>query len=523
MTNGAANISSLDDRLRALTRVDNVMDRMVAAIGRVKSSQGSIVSLPKAELDLLAQIEIARDIMMEALKYQGDRAQLRDIFGGNCARIARIRAICESIEFSEMNSGDQRLRTCLRSCESVEKVLIDLGDGEALRSAQARLAEAIQQGSGLDVLSAPVLDEAASPEVSAPSRQRCGSGSIESVNDNTMDRCVERLLSLVRADAARMEFKLKSELAHCTEQLQKELTGCDKRLHEDLASFRSTIQAVVDKCEAGLASVNTIVDGLPVEMAMSLCQAEDKARQAEERSQRLVKESRSEVEHRISRVEIQMAVDAEAAEASFKNQLGELKSSISQEVAGRFQILETRLAELERSQSMFENCLTKHLETARCTRDELTRKLEDGLSSTRSESSKLRAELQEGFEKELPEQIKQVVTQAAGAAREAAASEVLLLQGSFSQILDTRTDELETMVHNLRRDFDIDSVWSSFAHVGDLIKDLECTLKNLYEPAPTPSPANDTSILSSAFRSSSVPGTSRSERGRSMRNLFLRE
>mmetsp|Transcript_67547 Transcript_67547/g.170458 ORF Transcript_67547/g.170458 Transcript_67547/m.170458 type:complete len:526 (+) Transcript_67547:124-1701(+) len=118
--------------------IDRLMDRVAAAIAKVQDAQGSIVSLPKAEFDLLKQIEDIRDFLGDALSKQNDRTGLRELFGGDRARIVQIRSMCERVSFSEMNQGDQRLKSCLSLCQSVERVVMDLGDGEALRKAQRK-------------------------------------------------------------------------------------------------------------------------------------------------------------------------------------------------------------------------------------------------------------------------------------------------------------------------------------------------------------------------------------------------
>lgn len=126
-----------------IVAIDASEAKMADAIAMMKSAKGSLVKLPRAELNLLVQLELVRDIMLAILQ-TGDRPSLTDVFGGDCARIARIAAICETVEFSEMNKGDQRLRLCRAACESVEKVIVDVGLGEQLRKAVAKEIAAIQ-------------------------------------------------------------------------------------------------------------------------------------------------------------------------------------------------------------------------------------------------------------------------------------------------------------------------------------------------------------------------------------------
>jgi len=141
--------------------MDRVLTQMTAGIASVESSQGSVVKLPKSELDLLKQIEIARDFMLDVLKNPDPgRVLLQEIFAGDCTRIARIQSVCENVEFfSEANSEDQRLRMCLSACESVEKVLVDLGMGETLAKAVAMERSSVRGGDGDDDGADAVSDE----------------------------------------------------------------------------------------------------------------------------------------------------------------------------------------------------------------------------------------------------------------------------------------------------------------------------------------------------------------------------
>merc|ERR1711908_224840 len=89
--------------------------------------EGKVHKRTATELELLQQFEAARDFMLTCMRNNSDRAALRDILGGDCNNIARVRAAVESAELSEMNKGDQRLPTCLHAVASVEQVLEDAG------------------------------------------------------------------------------------------------------------------------------------------------------------------------------------------------------------------------------------------------------------------------------------------------------------------------------------------------------------------------------------------------------------
>jgi len=117
---------------------DKVTLAMEAALERVFAFKDSRVKLPKAELDLLKTFEDARDIMNDMLKKtSSDRSKLADAFGGDCTRVGRVQVCLDNAdgELSAMNADDQRLKTARVACDSVEKVLEDMGLGFKLQEA----------------------------------------------------------------------------------------------------------------------------------------------------------------------------------------------------------------------------------------------------------------------------------------------------------------------------------------------------------------------------------------------------
>lgn len=119
--------------------IDAILDRIESAVQGVIEAKGSIVKLPKAELELLAHFEEARDFMMSVLKRNDkDREVLHSIFGDDCSRIARIRAALEGLPLADLSAGDQRRQECISACESVEKVMQDSGLATRLREVQAK-------------------------------------------------------------------------------------------------------------------------------------------------------------------------------------------------------------------------------------------------------------------------------------------------------------------------------------------------------------------------------------------------
>mmetsp|Transcript_31348 Transcript_31348/g.73114 ORF Transcript_31348/g.73114 Transcript_31348/m.73114 type:complete len:498 (+) Transcript_31348:63-1556(+) len=124
-------------------RVDEALDRMEMELRAVHASQGSIVKLPKAELELLQTLEFLRDFIMACLRSTADRKVFFSIFGGDCKRVSRIEAVLSGLELSDMNKDDQRLKFCKSACESAEQVLLDLGLGATLAEAIDREKEVL--------------------------------------------------------------------------------------------------------------------------------------------------------------------------------------------------------------------------------------------------------------------------------------------------------------------------------------------------------------------------------------------
>lgn len=70
-------------------------------------------------------------------KTANDRSQLELVFGGDCLRIRRIRAAMLTLDersLSDMNKKDQRLKGAHDACDTVIKVLEDMGYGWLLKS-----------------------------------------------------------------------------------------------------------------------------------------------------------------------------------------------------------------------------------------------------------------------------------------------------------------------------------------------------------------------------------------------------
>jgi len=122
---------------------DPQLAKCETSLARVEAAQGSMVKLMKTETDMLTNIEALRNILTQAYSSTDgdkDRANLMEVFGGDCGRIARARGMLEAVTLSERNARDQRPAQCLLACEVVEKVLIEKGLREKLLEAQKKNA-----------------------------------------------------------------------------------------------------------------------------------------------------------------------------------------------------------------------------------------------------------------------------------------------------------------------------------------------------------------------------------------------
>lgn len=136
---------------------DTQLDKLETALTKVQQAKGSKVKLPGAELNFLVIIEKVRDMMNAALvdKADRDREKLMEVFGGDCARFAKLRAILSTVELSDMNANDQRLRMCSDVSDAVEKVLKEKGLEGKLQQAKDSAARRFSSMPGAGRTEAP--------------------------------------------------------------------------------------------------------------------------------------------------------------------------------------------------------------------------------------------------------------------------------------------------------------------------------------------------------------------------------
>jgi len=111
--------------------------------GKLNMRSGK-VARHTAAIEMLKGIEAIRNILKTSLDSSGDseeeagRAQFLSLFGGDCSRIARTHAVLMSVMSQQSLAAhfDDRVPQCLEACESVEKILQDLGFAAKLKAAK---------------------------------------------------------------------------------------------------------------------------------------------------------------------------------------------------------------------------------------------------------------------------------------------------------------------------------------------------------------------------------------------------
>jgi len=118
--------------------IDGLLEKLEQSLIKIDKVQGSSVKLDAAQNDCLSLIEKARDAMMACLQDKtdhGTRPKLTAIFGGDCARISKMRSFLEACHFTGKHAVDKRLEMCIGSCGIVEGVLREKGMTDKLRDA----------------------------------------------------------------------------------------------------------------------------------------------------------------------------------------------------------------------------------------------------------------------------------------------------------------------------------------------------------------------------------------------------
>jgi hypothetical protein len=216
----------------SIEAIDGIVGKMQDSVQKVDDLQGKMVKLRNAEVELLKSFEAARNYMLEMLQKPDEgREALQNIFGGDCVRIARIRLCLDSAVLSDMYASDARFPDCRNACESVEKVLEDLGLGAALRRAleeEKALAKKRKSTVGqpmqveevqveTPVVETPVIEEPPPPEPEPPKpeppkKKDIGSEALDKTIDESL---IDRILACTTC----------AELAEIQDPKQEESLG----------------------------------------------------------------------------------------------------------------------------------------------------------------------------------------------------------------------------------------------------------------------------------------------------------
>lgn len=97
---------------------DVLLNEMEASLQKLDNSTGNAVKLIKAELEMLTLFERLILLMDGALRSSGTEV-LVGIFGDG-TRLARARAVADSVEFSDANKKDRRINDLIKKCQAVE-------------------------------------------------------------------------------------------------------------------------------------------------------------------------------------------------------------------------------------------------------------------------------------------------------------------------------------------------------------------------------------------------------------------
>jgi len=128
---------------------DDLLENMEDAFCELEAAQVNVVHLPEAELNLLEELEVACNFMNRILQLPEGTGDLEKVFGQDCARISRIRAVLDAAQLSDTNAHDERFQACSSACEAVEKLLQARGLAFTLRRTQQRKRTILQKKGSL--------------------------------------------------------------------------------------------------------------------------------------------------------------------------------------------------------------------------------------------------------------------------------------------------------------------------------------------------------------------------------------
>lgn len=116
--------------ITTVEEVDVLIERLMASITKLDAAQGSAVKTMKAEVETLSNIEAVSNAMKQFISRNKDRENLKAVFGGDASRLARARALIESVigpptKLSDKTADDKRPAECLTWCDLIQRFLQD--------------------------------------------------------------------------------------------------------------------------------------------------------------------------------------------------------------------------------------------------------------------------------------------------------------------------------------------------------------------------------------------------------------
>mmetsp|Transcript_58674 Transcript_58674/g.136956 ORF Transcript_58674/g.136956 Transcript_58674/m.136956 type:complete len:263 (-) Transcript_58674:58-846(-) len=231
--------------------VDSLLDRMPRAIHRCRHYKEKRVKQEQAELELLKEVSESTQIMRNALRSgKGQHAVLKSIFCDDCVRIACLRAIVESIHFSEKFASDTHVAACLKEIDSVERVLRDLGLEPVLekrkQDARLDLERTLEGYEAQGVISSP---RKASLDVANP---QTGEVDTRSIGEDTMEKALSEPMETTKSLPGRPRpppLDIESKRSGLLNQSIHSLDGSDAKAQaRDKKSFWADIFGEVFRC-----------------------------------------------------------------------------------------------------------------------------------------------------------------------------------------------------------------------------------------------------------------------------------
>jgi len=201
--------------------VDELLGRIEATLKTTDDchASGRRVRLEQAQVNLTKLLEEARKIMHHCLKESRNHHELlQTTFGGDFVRISRLQVILEHMTNADKRYvGQEHVDACVRECNSVQRVLQDLGcDGELDQIQEEQLDE-LEKRRTKDI-----SRQDTRTQISSPSQvEQDDSQVIDTTPDENNANNIVHQLETIRLDTTRLRSenqRLRSELRRALAQ-----------------------------------------------------------------------------------------------------------------------------------------------------------------------------------------------------------------------------------------------------------------------------------------------------------------